>query len=155
MLNELIQHILNFAIMFVIIRLLVYGPVKRFMDERAARLTAERDAVDKSRQEAEQMKEEYRHKMDAAQDDADQILAKGEAKAKEAGEQLLEENRKQAGQMMENARSQMAAERQAMLEQMQGEFATTAVRIASKILEREVTVEDNEAVIQEFFDKVG
>lgn len=155
MLNELIQHVLNFAIMFIIIRLLVYGPVKRFMDERSARLAAEQEAADKSRREAEQLKEEYQRKMDVAQDAADQLLAKSEEQAKEAGEQLLAENRKQAAQMLENARSQVVAERQAMLEQMQGEFATTAVRIASKILEREVTVEDNEAVIQDFFDEVG
>ena len=50
---------------------------------------------------------------------------------------------------------QAVAEREGMLNDLKAQTAELAVDIAGKILEREVTQEDHQRIIDSFFDKVG
>jgi len=50
---------------------------------------------------------------------------------------------------------QAVAEREGMIKELRAQTAELAVDIAGKILEREVTQEDHQRIIDSFFDKVG
>ena len=51
--------------------------------------------------------------------------------------------------------SQAVTEREGMMGELKAQTAELAVDIAGKILEREVTQEDHQRIIDSFFDKVG
>ncbi len=49
---DLIVNILNIAILYVILRFLVYKPVKKFLNARLERLRAEKESAEKAVAEA-------------------------------------------------------------------------------------------------------
>ncbi len=60
----------------------VFGMVGRMLDKRAAEVTAELDAAQRLRREAEALLAEYQHKRVIAEQDAAEIIAHAEAEAK-------------------------------------------------------------------------
>ena len=75
-----------------------------------------------------------------AQKRADEILSTANAKA----EEIVRRANEEAEQIRQNAH-----------EAMVDESAKLAVLIASKLLEREVSLEDHQRLIDEFLEKVG
>ena len=57
--------------------------------------------------------------------------------------------------MVEDARVKAEAERARALSDMEDQIADLAVDMAGHILQREVKLEDNKAVVKDFFQKVG
>ena len=76
-------------------------------------------------------------------------------KANETAQEILRDAKAQAGQMVEDARVKAEAERARALSDMEDQIADLAVDMAGHILQREVKLEDNKAVVKDFFQKVG
>ena len=56
---DLLLNLLNIVLLFLIVRTLAYKPIRKFMDARTARVTAEAKAAEEKAAEAEKLKEEY------------------------------------------------------------------------------------------------
>ena len=78
---------------------------------------------------------------------------------RKAAEREAEDLRRKAKQdaqvILTDAMSQAVTERDGMMSELKAQTAELAVDIAGKILEREVTQEDHQRIIDSFFDKVG
>ena len=79
---DLILNILNIVILFVIVRFLVYKPVKKFMDARTARVTAAAEDAGAKAKAAEELSEQLRAQLADAANDADRIRNEAAAAAK-------------------------------------------------------------------------
>ena len=148
-------HILNLILMYVIVRALVYNPVRKFMNQRAERVAAEQQAAQTALKEAEAEKAKYQQHLEQAKEEAAKIRKESEEHAQASVDLMMEDAKKRSDALLQSAREQIEIERQTSMEQMRDEFAGLAVQIASKVLEREVNEKDNAAVIDEFFKHVG
>jgi len=77
----------------------------------------------------------------------------------QAAEREAEDLRKKAKQdaqvILTDAMHQAVVEREDMLKELRSQTAELAVDIAGKILEREVSQEDHQRIIDSFFEKIG
>ena len=64
---DIVIHIVNIVVLFVVLRILLYKPVKKFMQAREDRLKAEKQEVIDSRAETEELKKQYEEKLADAQ----------------------------------------------------------------------------------------
>ena len=67
---DIVIHIVNIVVLFVVLRILLYKPVKKFMQAREDRLKAEKQEVIDSRAETEELKKQYEEKLADAQNEA-------------------------------------------------------------------------------------
>lgn len=151
---DILIHIINIIVTYVLLRLLIFKPVRKFMDARAARIQKDMGDAKAASERAEQTRSEYEAKLADSEAQARQILREGEQKAVESSEAIIAQAKLQADQILSEAKNTAEADRKRTMDSLQGQIADTAVDIAQQILQREVSLDDNRAVIDEFFKKV-
>jgi F-type H+-transporting ATPase subunit b len=152
---DFIEHVLNLLILFLLLRTFLYKPVSKFMAEREAKFAREREQIDANRNEANVLKAQYETSMKNARLDAEQIAEERRKAAERETDEMRKKAKQDAQGILTDAMSQAVAEREGMLNDLKTQTAELAVDIAGKILEREVTQEDHQRIIDSFFDKVG
>jgi F-type H+-transporting ATPase subunit b len=151
---DFIEHALNLLILFVLLRTFLYKPVSKFMAEREANFAREREQIDASRDAANALKSQYETSMKNARLDAEHIAEeRRKAAEREAGDLRMKAKQDAQG-ILSDAMQQAVAEREGMMNELKSQTAELAVDIAGKILEREVSKEDHQRIIDSFFDKV-
>ncbi len=148
--KDLIINIINILVLFIIVKALVYKPVKKFLDARTAKVTEMQNAAREQLESAQKLNS-----------DKDAILAEAEEKAKAQAEEELKNARlaaekevtaakSRAADIVKEAHVQTEAEHDRMILKAQSEITSIAVKMSEKILSRNVDSKDNEALVEEF-----
>lgn len=131
--QQILLHLFNFAVLTGGLYLLLYRPVKQFMEQRRAYYETLHQKAEKDREEARQMKEEYARKL--AQ--ADETVARRKAQSEQELEQLRVQRtaaaRQEAEEILAKARESALREREDILDKTSGELVNAAVTAAKKI----------------------
>ena len=148
-------YVLNVIILFVILRLLIYKPVLKFIKKRENGFADKVDELDMREKELDRRKVEYQQMMDEASNEAASIITKSNEMARDHAREILDNAKEHARDLTLRAKKEIDAEKvQARLD-MKTEIADMAVQIAEKVLEREVSLDDNRKIIDDFFERVG
>jgi F-type H+-transporting ATPase subunit b len=148
-------HVLNVIILFVLLRLLIYKPVLKFMKNRENGFANKVDELDEREKQLIQQKEEYETMMADAHNQAASIITKSNELARDHAREIVDNAKEQARDMVLRAKREIEAEKAQARVDMRTEIAEMSIQIAEKVLAREVSLEDNRKIIDEFFERVG
>lgn len=148
-------HIVNVLVMFVVLRLLLYKPILKFMKKREHAFSDKVDDLDAREKKLVRQKVQYEQMMSDAQGQAADIVTKSNDMAKEHAREILGNAKDHAKDMVVRAKKEIEAEKTQARIDMRTEIAEMSVQIAEKVLEREISAEDNRKIIDEFFERVG
>ena len=98
---------------------------------------------------------QYKEQMDKAGGEAREIINLATQKAEDVKNQILSESEDKAAKMLEIAGQDIQREKERALKEVRDEVATLAVMAAGKVLEKNITKEDHNKMIQEFLSEVG
>jgi F-type H+-transporting ATPase subunit b len=129
--------------------------VLNFIDERRNEIARNISESERGRAESEKLLEEYRAQLQASRQDAQQVIDKAAKVGEEARQALLAQSRDEAAKLLENARKEIQRERDDALLTLRQEVVTLAMMAAGKILERNITGDDNTKIVNKFLDEVG
>jgi F-type H+-transporting ATPase subunit b len=146
---------INIVILFLFLRWLIYKPISKFLKNRTNGIQKQIDEAARMQTEAEQIKSKYDEMMGNAQDLAAQIVNQGKGIAEEQSRQIVQEAESQAMEIRGRTQRHIREQKKQAVIDMRREVTRIAVQIAEKVLEREVSYEDNKDIIDKFFDKVG
>ncbi|MDD3244094.1 MAG: F0F1 ATP synthase subunit B [Eubacteriales bacterium] len=149
----ILAYIINVAILFVFLRLVLYKPVRKFMKEREMRFASQREDIEAERAKAEELKAQYEGQLSKAQEAGDAIIRESRTQANQRAETILNDARSQAVDIVDRSRREIAEERRVARQSMKDEIATLAVDISSKVLERQVSAEDTKNIVDKFLSK--
>jgi F-type H+-transporting ATPase subunit b len=152
---DFIEHILNVVVLFLMLRMFLYKPVRKFMQDREAKFAREREQIDESRTAADSLKAQYELSVKNAKLEAEKLAEAKLRSAEHEADDLRKKAKQDAQALLTDAMAQAVTERDGLLTELKAQTAELAVDIAEKILEREVKPEDHQRVIDSFFDKVG
>ena len=152
--TDIIIHILNILVLFIVLKLLVYKPVRKFMRARAEGVEADIAAAQTSAKEAEALKTQY-EQLAGAKEQALEIVDDGMRKAQDEAKQIVGDARRQAEQLLETAQAQIAADKVQAMEEMREDVVDIASQMASELLQREISAEDNRDLADKFFVRLG
>jgi len=148
-------HVLNVIILFVVLRLLLYKPVMKFVKKRENKFADKVDELDLREKDLVQKKQEYEHMMDEASNEAASIITNSNEMARDHAREVLDNSKEHARDLVIRAKKEIEAEKTQTRLDMKTEIADMAIQIAEKVLEREVSLDDNRKIIDEFFERVG
>ena len=86
---------------------------------------------------------------------AQKIIEDAKLTAKDQQESILQEAKAEAERIKENARLEIEQEKDKAVQALQEQVATLSVQIASKVIEKELSVDEQDQLIKEYLDKVG
>lgn len=144
---EILLHIFNFAVLIIGVRFLLYKPIKKFMDKRAAGYAEAEEERKKLDEAANADREAARKTLEEAERSAVKIEEEANAAAMAEADAIMENARKEAREMIEKAEADLAVREERQRIAMSREVTALALTMSTKILEREVKAEDNDAVI--------
>ncbi len=148
-------HILNVVVLFFVLKFLLYKPVLKFIKKREKSFSEKTETLDTREKELVQQKQQYDQMMSDAQEQAASILTHSNEMARDHAKELIEEAKEQSREIVLRARKEIAIEKEQTQLEMKSEIVDMAVQIAEKVLKREVSKEDNQKIIDDFFERVG
>ena len=151
----LIATICNLLIQMFIVKTFFLDKVKAVLDQRRKAADEEIQAAQTAREQAQAMKAEYEQNMADAKAKANEIVASAQKTATLRSEELIGEARAQAAQLKQKAEEDIAPEKKKAVNDLKNEIGGIAMEIASKVVEREISERDHQALIDEFIENVG
>jgi len=144
-----IWTILTFLVLVALLARFAWRPLLEALERRQAAIAQSLDDAQRARQELERLQRESVQMMAAARTEAEAIIARSRSDAEALREELKQKARSEAATIVKNAERQIQLETARAIQQIRHEAVDLSVAIASKILRRQVSREDNEALIQE------
>jgi len=151
----ILAHMANVLVLYLILKRILYKPVLKFLKERENKFQRIRDDLSEQEKEVEKLKREYMEKIENAKDEAARIIDQAHLLAEERSEEIIKKAKSQAQELLDRARRQIEYEKSQVQDLLKAETAAMAIEIAAKIVQKEITLEDNQKLIDEFLKKVG
>lgn len=151
----LVFQICNLLILMCLMKKFLFKPVMAILDKRQAEIDGQYQAAETALDDADRMRTEYEQRLRDARAEADSLLQSAAKTAQLRGEEILTQAKESAVQIKTRADEEIAMERRKAFHEIKGEISGMAVDIASKVVEREVSPKDHQALIEEFIKNVG
>lgn len=148
---DLILNFLNIIVLFVIVRLLLYKPVRKFLDARAEKTASVMKDAEQQKKDAEKLKSDYESMLSDTEGEAKKIIKDAEMKAAEKSAAIIANAEKQAEEIIAEAKKQIEDERREAREDIKKEIVRTALVISEKVLEREIKDADVRKIAEDYF----
>ncbi len=150
-----IWSVINVALLFILLKIFLFKPINRIMEERTNAIQSDIDAAEKSKEEAEALKEEYEKSLENAKSEAQQILIRAREEAVSAKQDILRDSEAQAKQLIDSANKAIENERRKAMQQAQNQIADLAIAAASKIIGENMDDEKNRRLVDDFLAEEG
>lgn len=145
----LVVFIVNFIILFVLLRLFLFKPVLKMLDERTKRTKDAMELAEVTKKEFEQAKVEVQKQIEKGRQEAQAIIAQ----AMQVGERLKEESRqeaiKQAQVIVDRTRAELETERDKIVGDLRREFVDISILAAEKVIKETLDKEKHRKLIEE------
>jgi F-type H+-transporting ATPase subunit b len=151
----LVVFVINFIVLFVLLRLFLYKPVLKILDERAKRTAEAMEQAEATKKEYEQARVEVQKQIEKGRQEGQAIIVQ----AMQVGERLKEESRqeatKQAQTIVDRTRSELEAERDKIVGDLRREFVDISISAAEKVIKETLDKEKHRKLIEETLRESG
>jgi F-type H+-transporting ATPase subunit b len=146
-----IWTILTFLVLVALLAKFAWGPLLTALAERQETIRKSLDAAREAKQDVERLHAESAKALAEARREAEQIIARTREDAARFREELKQKAQAEAAGIIKNAERQIELETARALQQIRRDAVDLSIAIASKLLQRNVSKEDNERLIEETF----
>ncbi|MEA3336116.1 MAG: F0F1 ATP synthase subunit B [Chloroflexota bacterium] len=147
----LLAQIVNFVILLVILRLVLYKPMLNMLESRKLRIAAGLQAAEVARQEAEGERAQLEEQINLERREAMDRIASASQRGETLAGEIEASAREEAQRIIDDAREEADREKQRIINEAQGQIAELAVLAAEKVLDRELAdPEAQKAYVSEF-----
>jgi len=146
--------ILTFLVLVTLLAKFAWRPLLQALDSRQELIRKSLDDAQQAKQELERLQHESAQIIRQARIDAEAVVAQSRSDAARLREEMRQKAKAEADGIVRNAERQIQLETQRALQQIRHEAVDLSVMIASKILRRNLTKEDNEKLIEEALKQV-
>lgn len=145
----LVAQIVNFAVLLFILRLTLYKPVLRMLDERRQRIAEGLNAAEIARQEAASAQANIQAQLEAARKESQEIVANAQAIATRIEAESREQAAREREAALERARNEIELERDRAIAELRREFAAITVAAAEKVINQSLDPQAHQRIIDE------
>ena len=143
-----------FVIVVVVLGKFAWGPVLSLLQQREQFIHKSLSDAKRDRDEAEARLKDYAAKLQTAQAEAVAIIEDARRDAERLREELRTRAKSEADTMLKNAERQIELQTTRAVQQIRQEAVDLSVTIASKLLQRNISKDDNEKLIAEALKQI-
>jgi F-type H+-transporting ATPase subunit b len=144
-----IWTILTFLVLVTILAKFAWGPLLKALDARQETIRKSLDDAEQAKRELERLQGESAQIVRQARVEAESIIAQSRGDATRLREEMRQSAKAEAEGIVKNAERQIQLETTRAVQQIRNEAIDLSVMIASKIIQRNISREDNERLIDE------
>jgi F-type H+-transporting ATPase subunit b len=144
-----IWTIITFLVLLFLLAKFAWRPLLRYLDARREMIRKSLEDAQQAKRELEELNQKSAQILKNAYAESESILSKSRVEAEKFREEMKQKARTDAEAIVREARGQIETETARVLRQIRGEIADMSVAIASKLIHRSFSKEDNSALIEE------
>ncbi|MGH2889370.1 MAG: F0F1 ATP synthase subunit B [Solirubrobacteraceae bacterium] len=141
--------IVVFLISMAILAKWVFPPIRKGIDRRAEVIEESLDAAAKTREDAQQLLDDYRERLKEARGQADDIVARARRAAETHEREAQEEARERRERMLEQTRRDIEDETRRAIQEIRREVADLTVLATEKITRKTLSEDDQRRLIED------
>jgi F-type H+-transporting ATPase subunit b len=149
-----IWTIVTFLVLLTLLAKFAWQPLLQALDSRQESIRKSLDDARQAKQDLERLHQESAQIIRQARVEADGIITRSRADAERLREEMKQKARAEADTIVKSAERQIQLETTRALQQIRTEAVDLSVMIASKIIQRNLSKEDNERLIDEALRQV-
>ena len=144
-----IWTIITFLVLLGLLAKFAWGPLLKALEERQETIRRSLDDADQAKQDLERLQKESAQIIAEARSEAQSIVVKSRAEAQTVRESLKQKAQEEGQVLIRSAQRQIELETARAVQQVRHEVVTLSLAVASKLIKKNLTQEDNDALIQD------
>ena len=148
-LPQLVAQIANFIVLLVILRLTLYKPILRMLDQRREKIAEGLGAAEQARAEASDAQERIQEQLDEARGQGQEIVANAQQVATRIQEDARQQSERDREASSERARQEIQLERDRAINDLRAEFAEITVTAAERVIRESLDDDAHQRIIEE------
>lgn len=152
---DIVWTVVNLLIFFILLRIFLFKPVMKVMDERRQKIQDDLDSAQAAREESEVLKAQYEAELADVHEEADKIRSNAKKYAEKEKAEIIAGAHAQAESMIADAQKTIERDRQEAIESAQNEIAGLAVLTAGRVVSRIIDKESDRKYAEELLAEVG
>ena len=149
-----IWTIATFLVLLFLLQRFAWKPLLQALENRQEMIRKSLDDAEQAKTELQQVQEESNRIVGKARVDAEAIIAASRADATKLQEELRAKARAEADAIVKNAERQIQQQTDRSLVQIREEAVDLSLGIASKLIQRNLAKEDNDALIEDALKQI-
>jgi F-type H+-transporting ATPase subunit b len=152
-LGALLAFLISFVILLVLLSVVLYKPVTKMLDERAAKIKESMEQVEHIKKESARAEETVKAQIETGRKEGQAIVAQASQIGEKVKEEARAEARQQAESLIAKARLEIERERQEGFDQLRQEFVDLAILAAEKVINQSLDKKAHQRLIEEVLEE--
>ncbi|WP_152399964.1 F0F1 ATP synthase subunit B [Paenibacillus cellulositrophicus] len=148
--------LIAFVILYWLLNKYAFGPLFSIMEKRRELVTSQMNEAAQTREQAIAYVEEQKKALENARKEAYDIIEQSRQTSSKQADQIMEQAKVEASRIKEDAVRDIASEKNKAVQELRSELGAVSVKIASKLLEKEVSSDKaQEELVDQYLKEVG
>jgi len=149
--SDVLLHALNVIITFLLLRLILWKPLIKYLNARRERIQTELQSASDTRAEAEKLKADYEKNIADMEERGHEIIAEAQQRAIERANTIEADAREESSKILADAHTRIEDERRRAVAAARADISALAGQLAESVLRREVEASDDMSAVDRFF----
>jgi F-type H+-transporting ATPase subunit b len=146
----LIVEIVNFLILLSVLKVVLFGPLTRTIEEREAKIKGQLDEAEALNAAATSLKAEYEQKLRDARQEAEQIISSATKEAERIKFELVADGNREKQRLIDKGHNEVAREQQEAMAQIRSRVVGLSVDMATQLFKEALSPEQHRALVESF-----
>ena len=151
----LLAYAVNFVILVVLLRVLLYKPIKQMLEGRKQHIAEGLDAADRAAAEAAGQRATFERELEEARGAAQAEAAKLAQQAEQVRHEVLQAAEREAEEIKERAREEIEQERGQAAAELERQTAELALAISRKVIGAALDQAAQRRLVDQFVRELG
>ena len=140
-------------VLFLVLKKFFFEKVKNFMETRSNSIQDAFDSAEAVNRRADEKMQNYTKRIANVEAEGREIIRDAKIKADAQAREIIEDDNKQATEILNKAERNIEREKQKAMEEMRKEVAALAMMAAERIVEREIQNVGQDEIVDEVINK--
>jgi F-type H+-transporting ATPase subunit b len=145
----------SFLILLWLLQRYAFGPLFGIMEKRKQLIQDQLDNAENSRAQAAQQLEEQKQALQQARKEAYDIIEQAKATSSKQADDIIVTAKTEASRLKDDAVKDIESEKNKAIAALRGEVGGMSVKIASKIIEKQIDEKSQEQLVNQYLKEVG
>jgi F-type H+-transporting ATPase subunit b len=138
-----------FGVSLFILWKVAFPRIGEALDRRQKAIEESIDTAERTRREADELLAEYRERLTAARQQADEIVARARKAGEQAEADLVVKGKERREELLEQARRDIETETRRAIQEIRAEVADLTILATEKVTRKTLTTEDQRRLVEE------
>src|SRR5215212_2456989 len=138
-----------FGVSLYILWKVAFPRIAEALDRRQKAIEDSIDTAERTRREADELLAEYRERLTAARQQADEIVARARKAGEQAEADLVVKGKRRREELLEQARKDIESETRRAIQEIRAEVADLTILATEKVTRKTLTAEDQRRLVED------